>query len=177
MKSVALVATLLFVAASAMRPCELPNCYRPYRYHGPAHDEDSLEDARFGALPKRRCGKGEVFSACHSYCERTCTTRRECFLQACRLGCGCKYGYVRDEASGECIPEMLCGVVPMKSSKSRRLTDEDSLGYARHNAPRPVYADEDDSLGMTVPRRHWRLTKMKTLELDEMEEVGGLKNW
>ena len=92
MKSVALVATLLFVAASAMRPCELPNCYRPYRYHGPAHDEDSL-------------------------------------------------------------------------------------GYARHNAPRPVYADEDDSLGMTVPRRHWRLTKMKTLELDEMEEVGGLKNW
>ena len=41
MKSVALVATLLFVASSAMRPCELPNCYRPYRYHGPAHDEDN----------------------------------------------------------------------------------------------------------------------------------------
>ena len=68
---------------------------------------------------------------------------------ACKVGCGCKKGYVRDEASGECIPKRLCGVVPMKSPfESRRFADEDSLGgFARNNVPFNTFADEDDDLG------------------------------
>ena len=44
---------------------------------------------------------------------------------ACKVGCGCKKGYVRDKKGGECIPKMLCGVVPMKSAD-----EDDDLGYA-----------------------------------------------
>ena len=42
---------------------------------------------------------------------------------ACKVGCGCKRGDVRDEASGKCIPQKLCGVIPMKSAD-----EDDDLG-------------------------------------------------
>jgi hypothetical protein len=117
MKSVALVAMLLFVASSA--------------------------NASWTPTPILGCGKGEVFSGCHSYCERTCTTPAFTMCQAaCKVGCGCKKGYVRDKKGGECIPKMLCGVVPMKSAD-----EDDDLGYARNNAPFNTFADEDDELG------------------------------
>ena len=138
MKSVAIVATLLFCAFTA-------NAKIP-REHS--------------------CGKGEVFSSCHSSCEKTCTSSPMMICrQVCRIGCGCKKGYVRDEVSGECIPKMLCGVTHMKEAVGsmygrnnapfNRYADEESIGsmYGRNNAPFNTYADEE-SVGSMYGRNN-----------------------
>ena len=176
MKSVALVATLLFAASSANakwttpkacgkgevfstchsyceRTCTTPKfimcpaaclvgCGCKKGYVRDKASGECIPKTLCGVIPMKSadedsepmCGKGEVFSTCHSTCEPTCTTPNIRFCnRMCKVGCSCKRGYVRDEASGECIPKMLCGVVPMSD-------DEDSLGYARNNAPFNTFA-------------------------------------
>ncbi|XP_044250256.1 uncharacterized protein [Drosophila takahashii] len=60
------------------------------------------------------CGEHEE-RACLPCTEPKCShpymNEPQCiFFKKCKLGCGCKFGYVRDDLSYKCIPYMKCKI-------------------------------------------------------------------
>lgn len=83
--------------------CECIDGYARNRYGDCRKNyEESSLDSR-----KKSCGLNEEFVACGSFCEDTCEKKHTVCNQACRVGCACKAGFVRD-SNGNCIPEEMC---------------------------------------------------------------------
>ena len=81
--------------------------------------EDDEEDVgtlqRVAPKLQSTCPPGEVYSSCHSMCPKTCKNRfrLEMCQQACRAGCDCVRGYVRDTRTNKCIPSSYCPRLPV----------------------------------------------------------------
>lgn len=56
----------------------------------------------------QRCGKNEEYSDCGSACPDSCQRRNRHCIQRCESGCFCKKGYIRDDATGNCVREEEC---------------------------------------------------------------------
>ena len=54
----------------------------------------------------------EVYRSCQIYCGETCqhpqVVNDECLKRTCQRGCFCKFNFLRDELTGECVPEKDC---------------------------------------------------------------------
>ena len=83
--------------------------------------EDDEEDVgtlqRVAPKLQSTCPPGEVYSSCHSMCPRTCKNRYRppflCPWRACKVGCDCVRGYVRDTRTNKCIPSSYCPRLPV----------------------------------------------------------------
>lgn len=60
----------------------------------------------------RECPDNEAWNNCGPKCEQTCKTLFKppttACITLCQPGCFCKDGYMRDDATGECIPKGWC---------------------------------------------------------------------
>ncbi|XP_031339683.1 zonadhesin-like [Photinus pyralis] len=65
------------------------------------------------------CPENEELDNCKSPCERTCQNPNPppCYFFACNIGCVCKLGFIRDEATQKCVKQHLCPVECKKDEK------------------------------------------------------------
>ena len=100
--------------------------------------EDDEEDVgtlqRVAPKLQSTCPPGEVYSSCHSMCPKTCKNRfrLEMCQQACRAGCDCVRGYVRDTRTNKCIPSSYCPRLPVPNRPRLPVPN-------RPGRPRPGY--------------------------------------
>nr|NP_001395055.1 uncharacterized protein LOC125491497 precursor [Aedes aegypti] len=77
----------------------------------PSNDYDNYD----GPFPHEACKKPhEVYDDCGSACEKTCENWQPGTLgcvKMCVDGCFCEEGYVRSNATGECIPNSKCWAI------------------------------------------------------------------
>lgn len=86
---------------------ELRGCSRP---HCPPSCQciQGYGRNRYGDCQK--CGLNEIYKECGNYCERSCKNLNgdsNCQVLACKAGCFCDDGYVRD-SRGSCISQQRC---------------------------------------------------------------------
>jgi len=73
-----------------------------------------------GPEPRRACKANEIWRMCGA-CDGTCGRPDVMCAMNCRPGgCGCNYGYVRDERTNKCIPLKSC-------PRQKHIFDEDEV--------------------------------------------------
>jgi hypothetical protein len=93
----------------------------------------------FGS-PQRACEAGEMWKRCGT-CDGTCDRPHVACQLNCRPGgCGCKWGYVRDERTNKCIPLESC---PRKKQTFDELDDEEAGKWEKDE----MDDEEDESVG------------------------------
>ncbi|XP_077290871.1 zonadhesin-like [Arctopsyche grandis] len=80
------------------------------------------------------CGKNEVYSQCTGHCEGTCDNPHPACPYICQSGCICRPGYLRNTATGLCVPADSC---PCKTCRGPNEVFSRCRGHCGGTCDRP----------------------------------------